>query len=313
MNKSQNIALGTALLSFVCLLYLLFMQKYSTGYGFSRSPLWGDVTRGYKMENGEWMFGYAVPFIVAGLLWITRDQFKGIKNTWSWLGLPLLLLAFFLYFGGYKANQKYIGYGALHLMVGGIVILHFGLKVFMKGLWLWILLSMMWPWIFLIDKVSLPLQKIMTTLTSGVMTLIGEDFIKEGTSIRSAPTSEYIAGERFSLTVAAACSGLRSFFALAMISLFYGYITLKKDLSRLILFISSGVFAIVGNVVRMMLLYWGTLLFGKEFAIGRGEHDPSHYHIGAGLAVFVVALSGMIALSAFLERKKNKTVVTKTV
>ena len=99
-----------------------------------------------------------------------------------------------------------------------------------------------------------------------------------------------------------------------MVSLFYGYITLKKDLSRLILFLSSGLLAVTGNVVRMMLLYWGTLWFGKEFAIGKGEHEPSHYHIGAGLVVFVVALSGMVALAAVLERgKKKQKVVSRTV
>ena len=298
-----------ALLSVACVAFLIFVQPYSTGYGHKRSALWGAMKRSYAMENGEWMFGYAVPLLVLGLLWMTRDRFKGLKVEWSALGIPILLVGFFLYFGGYKANQKYIGYVALHLMIAGGVIWHFGVRYFLKGLWLWILLGMMWPWIFLIPKVAFPLQKIMTTLTSGVLAVIGEDFVKEGTSIMSAPTAMLDAGERFSLKVAAACSGLRSFFALAMVSLFYGYITLKKDLNRLILFISSGVLAVLGNVVRMMLLYWGTLLFGKEFAIGKGEHDPSMYHIGAGLVVFVVALSGMIALAALLERgKKQKTV-----
>jgi len=300
-------------LSLGCIYYLLAQQKYASGYMFTRATIWEKVKLGYQMENGEWMFGYAVPYIVVGLLWMTRDQFREIEISHRWVGLPILILGFFCYFGGYKANEKYIGYGAMHLIIAGSAIWHFGCKAFLKAGWLWLLLGMMWPWIFLIDKVSLPLQKIMTSLTAAILTVIKEDFIKEGTVIRSAPTEELIAGERFSLAVAAACSGLRSFFALAMISLFYGYITLKKDLNRFILFLSSGVFAIVGNLVRMMLLYWGTLLFGKEFAIGKGEHDPSHYHIGAGLAVFVVALSCMMALSSFLERKQSKRVVSKSV
>jgi len=214
------------ILSGACFLYLFFVQAYASGYGYQRFTIWGQMRLGYKMEDGEWMFGYAVPFIVAALIWVSRDNFKGLQVTWSWIGLPLVFLSLFFYFGGYKANEKFIGYASLHLMVAGLVIWHLGIQYFLRGLWLWILLGMMWPWIFLIDKVSLPLQKIMTTLTAGVLTVIGDDFIKEGTMIRSAPTEEYIAGERFSLAVAAACSGLRSFFALAMISLFYGYITL---------------------------------------------------------------------------------------
>ena len=299
--------------SFLVVLYFIFVQPFSTGYGFTRSAIWGDMVKSYKVDDGEWMFGYFVPVLVSGLLWVTRDRFKGLEIKGEWLGLPLVIFSLFLYFGGYKANEKYVGYFSLQLLVAGLVIWHLGISYFLRGIWLWALLGMMWPWIFLIDKIALPLQKIMTTLTAGALTLVQEDFIKEGTQIRSAPTPELIAGERFSLTVAAACSGLRSFFALAMISLFYGYLTLKKDLNRLILFLSSAVLAIAGNVVRMMMLYAGTLWFGKEFAIGKDEHNPSHYHIGAGLVVFVVALSGMIALGAFLERKKGKKVVTQTV
>lgn len=311
MNKNiQNwVAVAITLAS---AFYLMFYQPYSTGYGNARFTIWQQMKLGFKMEDGEWMFGYAVPLIVVGLLWVSRDNFKGVKVTQDWIGLPLILLSLFLYFGGYKANQKYIGYGSLHMLFAGLVIWHLGISYFLRGLWLWILLGMMWPWIFLVDKVALPLQKIMTILTSGVLSLIGEDFIKEGTQIRSAPTPDLIAGERFSLAIAAACSGLRSFFALAMISLFYGYLTLKKDVNRLILFASSAVLAILGNVVRMMVLYAGTLWFGKEFAIGKDEFNPSHYHIGAGLVVFAIALSGMMVLSAFLEGKKQK-VVSKTV
>jgi len=310
-NRRDVVSIVVSALSF---LYLLLIQPYSTGYGHTRATVWNKMVHGYSMEGGEWMFGYAVPFLVGGLLWMTRDRFKGLEIKWTWVALPLLLMGFFLYFGGYKANQKYVGYVALQLIVAGVVIWHFGVQYFLRGLWLWFLLGMMWPWIFLIPKISFPLQKLMTMLTSGVLSLIGEDFLKEGTSIVSAPTEELEAGERFSLKVAAACSGLRSFFALAMVSLFYGYITLKKDLSRLILFLSSGLLAVTGNVVRMMLLYWGTLWFGKEFAIGKGEHEPSHYHIGDGLVVFVVALSGMVALAAVLERgKKKQKVVSRTV
>lgn len=312
MNVRSKVYSGF-ILSLSCLFYLVFFQPFASGYDHTRSVLWARMQNGYALENGEWMFGYAVPFLVAGLLWVTRDRFRGLEVHSTWLGVPLLLMGFFFYFGGYKANIHYIGYAAMHIIIAGAVIWHFGIAYFMRGLWLWILLGMMWPWIFLIPKISFPLQKLMTFLTSSVLSVIGEDFVKEGTSIMSSPTETLEAGERFSLKVAAACSGLRSFFALAMVSLFYGYVSLKKDFNRLVLFVSSGVFAVLGNMVRMMLLYGGTLLFGKEFAIGKGEHDPSAYHIGAGLVVFVVALLLMVGLSSLLEKGKKRKVVTRRV
>ena len=308
----QRLSLGGSL---ACFLYLLFVQPYASGYNYTRTALWKRMQNGYNLDNGEWMFGYAVPFLVIGLLWITRDRFKNTEVTKQALGIPVLLFGFFFYFAGYRANSHYIGYASLQMIICGIAIWHLGIRYFLKGFWLWILFGMMWPWVFLIPKISFPLQKLMTTLTSLILGAIGEDFWKQGTSIISAPTDTLEAGERFSLKVAAACSGLRSFFALAMVSLLYGYIALRKNLSRMILLLSSAILSVLGNVIRMLLLYWGTLTFGKEFAIGTGEHDPSTYHLGAGFVVFIVALGGMVGLSALLENsgRKRRVVVTKKV
>jgi len=161
---------------------------------------------------------------------------------------------------------------------------------------LWVLFGLTWPWIFLIEPVSVPLRMVMTQLTAGFLELIGEDIVRRGTTIVSAPTPELEAGARFSLKVSAACSGLRSLFALCMVSLLYGYLSLEKGWQRFVLMLSAFPFAILGNFVRMVLLYVGTLAAGSEFAIGRGEHDPSPYHIGAGIVVFVVALGAMMVL-----------------
>ena len=109
------------------------------------------------------------------------------------------------------------------------------------------------------------------------------------------------AGERFSLGIAVACSGLRSLFALGMVSLLYGYISLKKGWHRLLLAACAIPFAIFGNLVRMLLLYYGTIWVSKEFAIGSDDH-PSAFHMGAGIAVFIVALVCMLVLVEILKR-----------
>ena len=109
------------------------------------------------------------------------------------------------------------------------------------------------------------------------------------------------AGDRFSLGIAVACSGLRSLFALGMVSLLYGYISLKKGWHRLILAASAVPFAIFGNFVRMLLLYYGTVWVSKDFAIGTDDH-PSAFHTGAGIAVFIVALICMLVLVEVLNR-----------
>ena len=51
----------------------------------------------------------------------------------------------------------------------------------------------------------------------------------------------------------------------------------------------------------MLLLYYGTIWVSKEFAIGSDDH-PSAFHMGAGIAVFIVALVCMLVLVEILKR-----------
>lgn len=282
------------------MLYLFFVFGYSTGYGFQRATLWSSMVQGYGQEGGEWSFGYFVVPAVVVLLWVTRDRYAGMHPQPSWWGLVIVVFALFVYFGGYKANEKYVGYAAGQLLVAGFILWFLGWRFFRKAFWLLVLFGLTWPLVFLAHDATFPLRKLMTGLTVAFLKVIGEDLVRDGMRIMSAPTPELEAGERFSLGIAAACSGLRSLFALAMVSLLYGYLSLKKGWQRLALLVSAIPLAILGNFTRMVLLYFGTIWFGSEIAIGEGEHDPSAYHIGAGLAVFVVALFGMMALVKLL-------------
>jgi len=282
--------------------FFFFEFGYSTGYMDSRSTLWWNMRQGYKMERGEWAFGYVVPVTVIALAWVTRDRFKGISPKASWLGLAVLALGFFVFFGGYKANEKYVGYISGQFLVAGFVLWFLGTEYFRRGFWLWILFGLTWPFIFLIEPVSVPLRKIMVVLTYNILQVIGEDVVRDGYTLYSAPTPAAEAGERFSLGIAMACSGLRSLFALGMVSILYGYLALEKGWHRLVLALSAVPFSIVGNLIRMLILYAGTLLFSKEFAIGKSELEPSGFHIGAGIMVFVVALICMLIEVQVLKR-----------
>ena len=64
--------------------------------------------------------------------------------------------------------------------------------------------------------------------------------------------------------------------------------------------LSVPVVAILGNFVRMLMLYFGATFWGTEVAIGEG-HEMSAFHMLAGLMVFVVALVLMSALVAVFE------------
>jgi exosortase/archaeosortase family protein len=152
---------------------------------------------------------------------------------------------------------------------------------------------------------------VLTARVSGsFLNLIGVATEQQGSALQSAAGGGFKLGEHFSLDVDRACAGLRSLYALMMVSALFGYMFLNRGRSRLILFLCSLPLAMLGNFVRLMLLALGSMAVSSEFAVGRqmGDHlEMSAFHELAGYAVFAVALGGMFAVSAILERKPLET------
>lgn len=282
--------------------WLFFVQGYATGYFEARDPLFKDVLQGFKRDGGEWSFGYFVPVIVAVLAWLKRDELLTIPVKPAYgTGFAVLLVGFLFYFGGFKANVTYGGYLAMQVLLAGACLWFLGVKWFFKTFWLWCLFGMMWPNVFLIQPVSLPLREVMVVLTSLFLNLTGVEALRSGMSILTS-TPDPVTGTAISLEIGEGCSGLRSLFALVMIGFIFAAFALKDEWKRWLLMASIPLVAIVGNFVRMLLLYYGARFFGSEFAIGTGEGNESSFHIGSGVVVFIVAL---VLLTFFVEILNN--------
>ena len=221
--------------------------------------------------------------------------------------LAPILFALLLYWMGYKANTRYLGFASAQLMVAGLILWFGGFRVFRILFFAWIFLGFMWPMQPLEDVITVPLRHITAAFSAGFLNLVGLETLKEGTSLVSAPVDGLARGERFSLDVEAPCSGIRSLFALMMISAIYGYLVLPKLWQRMLLFLGAVPLAMMGNFVRILMLTFGSMLWGSEFAIGSND-SPSSYHMNSGFAVYAAGLAGMFALATLLERfgKKKK-------
>jgi exosortase len=310
INKTENINLPKFFIVMAALLYLVVFNGYATGYEFERASLGWWMWEHWTDSKTEWGFGMLVLPLVGILVWKNSSSIltKEIKPAY-YSGFALLLISLFLYFAGYKANERYIGFGSMQLLVGSLVVYFMGWRYFFNIWWLWLIFGMMWPWLFLEGPISFWLQLFMVKLTAGFLNLIGDPAVANGTAIFSKATEDLAEGERYQLNIAGACSGLRSLFALVMIGLIYVYVFLKVEWKRWVLFFCIPIVAIIGNFVRMIMLYLGVINFGSEFAIGEGEGEESAFHIGAGLVVFVIAL---IALS-FLVKVLSGSVLKRKV
>ncbi len=291
----------------VALVVMFGVVPYSFGYGSRALPLSGMLWALWN-DSGDWQHGMVVPLICAGLIYWKRRELAAIPIRGDTWGVLPLLLSLFLFWAGYKSGVQYIGFASAQLLIASLVIWFLGWRFFKAVMFPWAFLGFMWPFIFLEQMIAFPLRIQMAGLSHVFLNLVGVETILNGSGILSAadPAAGLAAGERFQVDIANPCSGIRSLFALTMISAIYGYIMLRSNWKRWLFFLLAVPLAVFGNFCRILMLVFGTMHFGAKFAIGSLEH-PSTYHLCAGLLVFAVALMGMVALARLLQGKKKAT------
>ena len=262
-------------------------------------------------KYSDWQFCLVVPVLVGWLVWLRRDLLRGLPLRGDWLGLLPLAAGLFFFWLGYKADTGYPGFLAVQFVLAGMVLLVAGMAWMRALFFAWLFLFFSWPMQPLEDSLASPLRPKTAAMAASLLRIVGVPAVSEGSALQSAPDAarDIEIGAAFSLDVDAKCSGINSLFALMMISALLGYLALRQPRSRLILFVCAVPLAVAGNVVRLLLLVAGTLMFGGEFAVGRrmGEHqEMSPYHMFAGFAVFGVALAGMFALCWLFEGREMK-------
>jgi exosortase len=299
-TKEVSWQIITALTVSTVVLVLLFgLVKYSLGYGQIRETIFNAVYAQWQLE--DWGHCMMVPFAAAFIVYLERAKLKAVPMVGSDAGFWILLAGFFIYWFGFKADDIYFSYAAAQILLAGLV-MWFGGWGWMRVLaFPWLFLVFMWPLLFLESFISFPLRLTVSHAGVVVLNLMGIPSILNGTGILSAadPLQHLAQGDKFAVDVALPCSGMRSLFALMMVSALYGYFTLKASWARLTLFLVSIPFAIAGNICRIVMLTAGTMIMGSEHAIGSLEH-PSFFHMLAGYVVFLVALGGMVLVAGML-------------
>lgn len=286
------------LFSILILAVLIFAVPYSAGYQSERLPLSRMLVLfwGYEQWQHCWLILPAVIFIV----YSQRKELAQVPVQGSNWGLLPFILALAAYWVGYRVENYYIGFLSIQLLVGGMIVWFGGWRWLLSLLFVYGFLMFIWPFYFLENSITFPLRMLMSKTSVFALNAIGIPVIQSGTGILSAPESMLglQAGQKFSVDVADPCSGIRSLFALMMVSALYAHFMLQGWVKKWLLFLCSIPLAIAGNLCRILMLTFGIIAMGSEKAIGTLEH-PSFFHMLAGYLVFAVALAGM-ALIAFL-------------
>jgi exosortase len=282
------------------LAFLMGAIPYATGYGFERITM--TLMMRELWELPDWEHCFLVPMAVAFIVYEMRDRLIVLKPKPSLLGVPVLAMGLFFYWAGQRVDNQYVGYAAMQILIAAWILLALGWRFMLTLAFPWMFLVFLWPLLFLETYLAFPLRLIMSEASVIALNFLGIDSIKVGTAILSAPDTlaNLPAGARFSVDVADPCSGIRSLFALMMVSALYGFFVFRQWWKHALIFAASIPLAVLGNLTRILILTLGTLLFGAEFAIGEGIEDPSTFHMFAGFFVFAVALGGMLLIGWLL-------------
>lgn len=282
---------------------LVGIVPYSGGYEDTRKTIIGILMdRWFASESTTWQYGAIVPFVVAWLIWRRRNLLKTTPIKGRMTGLGVMITAMFSYFVGYKANNYYFGYLAIQLFVLGAVIWQLGWSWMRQLAFPWLVLGTAWPLYFLEDRLGFPLRMLSTEGVMLLVKLLHLPVVAEGTSLFSASAGQAV-GSWMTLKVDGPCSGMNTLFALMFIALLFAHHQQPTLLRRCLLFAFSIPLAIIGNMVRIGMLIGGCRLLGQDFAVGNHENEMSTFHLFAGLVVFVVAFTGLQAISLQMNRR----------
>jgi exosortase len=281
---------------------LLLVFPYNSGDTSLNTPLgpalWAIWTNAGGDTNQDHSYCLLVPLMVAYLLYDKRKELAQTPARGTNYGLIWILLGLVFFWLGARAGKQYAGFIGIQLLLYGLIGWFWGGAMFRKLLFTWAIIAFAWPLPFLDTMVAFPLRMLVSHSAFHILNLVGVETLQGGTALVSAASGSSPAGAKFQIDVKDPCSGLHSLLPFLMFSSFFAYFFMPKLWEKWMIFLSGFLFAIVGNIFRIVMLVFGCLLWGSAFALGT-DNEPSKYHEGCGFAVFVVGL-GLECLFGYL-------------
>jgi len=228
--------------------------------------------------------GFFVPIVAAYIAWQRRREILALEWKPAWWGMALLALGFLQSYVGTLGAELFLQRSAILISLVGLLLVLGGTALVRILAFPLLLLPFMIPIPAVIyNQITFPLQLFASRVAETVLSLIGIPVLRDGNILELASQK---------LSVAEACSGIRSLLSLTFLSLVYAYFFDKKVWMRWVLLICTVPIAILANAGRVTIT--GILSeFNPELAHG-------FFHSLEGWIIFVIALAMLIALHAVI-------------
>ena len=224
--------------------------------------------------------GFFVPVVAGYVAWTRRDALLHIEWKPAWWGIGLLVWGGIQAYLGMLGAELFLQRTAFLESLLGLLLVLGGVRLVRELLFPLLLLPFMIPLPTVIyNQITFPLQLFASAVAERSLEVLNIPVLRDG-NILELPSQK--------LSVAEACSGIRSLLSLSFLSLVYAYFFDRKVWMRWVLLFATVPIAIIANSARVTL----TGVFS--------EIDPTlaegFFHEAEGWVIFVVAIVILVVL-----------------
>ena len=232
--------------------------------------------------------GVLIPFIALYFVYATRGRLRGLEPRRSYLGLAVLLVGMLLKYISMPMASVTLAGIAMVVMANGLLLYVGGMQVYSRIWFAAAYLVFMLPLpAFIHTKIAFPLQLLASQVSAATLKLVfGVSLILHGNRLLLASRE---------LSVAEACSGMRSILGLLALGLAFAYLARRRFWERALLIVSTVPIAICVNVLRIVV----TALLHEW---GYSNLAEGVFHTMTGWFVFMFALVMFLGVNWVLDR-----------
>jgi len=270
-----------------------FLGNSTLGY-YAKPSLFAylfEVYRGGGLLSSNDGFGFFMPFVVLGLLWMKRRELLSLDLDVWWPGTLLVALGLFFHTLGFLVQQPRLSVIGLLTGLYGLTGLAWGAAWLRATAFPFLLLAFCVPLGNLVEPITFRLRLLVSQLVVLVSHFIlAIDVERDGNILMDA-------ARRYQYEVAAACSGIRSLLATLALAVILAFVSFRKPWKRLVVIAASFPLAVLGNLLRMLAIIVAAEFGGQ--AMGNQVHDGGPLGIYS-LLPYVPAFAGLLLLEHYL-------------
>lgn len=274
----------------------LFSFFGNSTFGYSHSPsLFGWMWMAYNNQgvSGDDAYGDLIPFLVIGLFWWKRQQLLALPLKLWMPSLIFIVLGLAMQIVAYVIQEPRLSIVAMFTGVYGLMGLAWGLAWLRNSFFPFFLFIFCVPTSVILEPITFPLRLLVSSLTEWIAHYVfGIGVLRMGTQLFD-PLGAY------QYDVAAACSGIRSLTAIILFATVYAFMIFRSPWKRLLMMALAVPFAVLGNLLRMLLIILAAVMGGQEW--GNYVHESTLI----SLVPYLPAFLGLLLVGRWLEKKQD--------